>query len=99
MAGAASPQDAARWHTRTFGFQPVHPPGGEWLWEEGGVVSTTFGTPSRPRQPDYRTGDRAFGVAKGIDSFLVNMQLEDTGLRARLRWKWAGATEARDGER
>jgi hypothetical protein len=36
---------------------------------------------------EFRPGDRDFGIFPDIDSMSVNMQLEDTGLRAHLRWK------------
>jgi HEAT repeat protein len=84
---ATSVADAQKKHLALFGFTPVHPASGQWLWENGEIRSSTFGTASRPIQPEFRPGDRDFGIFPDVDSMSVNMQLEDTGLRAHLRWK------------
>jgi HEAT repeat protein len=84
---ATNVADAQKKHQMLFGFTPVHPAYGQWLWENGEIRSSTFGTASRPIQPEFRPGDRDFGIFPDLDSMSVNMQLEDTGLRAHLRWK------------
>ncbi len=84
---AESVGDAQKKHAALFGFTPVHPASGQWLWQDGEIGSSTFGTAVRPIQPEFRRGDRDFGLFPEISSMSVNMQLEDTGLRARVRWK------------
>jgi hypothetical protein len=84
---AKSVADAHKKHATLFGFTPVHPASGQWFWQDGEIGSSTFGTAVRPIQPEFRHGDRSFGLFPEISSMSVNMQLEDTGLRARVRWK------------
>lgn len=76
-------------HLALFGFKPVHPGSGEWLWQDGEVVSSTFGSPKNPVQPPYVPGDRNFGLFPALDSVEVSAQLEDKGLRTRIRWRRA----------
>jgi hypothetical protein len=40
-------------------------------------------------QPQYLEGDRSFGLFPEVNQLGVNMQLEDTGLRATIRWEVA----------
>jgi HEAT repeat protein len=86
---AITVEEAQEKHLALFGFKPVHPGPGTWLWQDGELKSSVLGSPVRPMQPAFRSGDRAFGLFQKIDSLSVNMQLEDTGLRARVRWKLA----------
>jgi HEAT repeat protein len=74
-------------HLAVFGFAPVHPGAGEWLWDSGTISSSVFGTPDSPVQPAYVPGDRDFGLFPTLDSVSVSAQLEDTGLRTRIRWR------------
>ena len=86
-AGVAdSIRQAVDKHFEIFGFKPVHPSRGEWLWRDSYLESTEFGTAMRPVQPDYAEGDRDFGLFPEIGQITVNMQLEDTGLRAIVSW-------------
>jgi len=86
-AGVAdSVQQAIRRHFEIFGLMPVHPAGGEWLWRDSYLESSLFGTATEPVQPAWREGDRNFGLFPQVDLIGVNMQLEDTGLRATIRW-------------
>ena len=76
-------------HREIFGFSPVHPSRGEWLWRDSYLESTEFGTAKRPVQPAFTEGDRDFGLFPELDRIEVNMQLEDTGLRAIVGWRSA----------
>ncbi len=89
-AGVAdSVRQAIDRHGEIFGFRPVHPSRGEWLWRDSYLESTEFGTAMRPVQPAYVEGDRSFGVFPELDRIDVNMQLENTGLRATIAWRKA----------
>jgi HEAT repeat protein len=74
-------------HFEIFGFKPLHPSSGQWLWRDGALGSTEFGSVLRPVLPEFTPGDRDFGVFPTLEMLVVNMQLEDTGLRARIRWR------------
>jgi len=88
QAGVAdSVQQAIDRHFEIYGFKPVHPSRGEWLWRDSHLESTEFGTVVRPVQPPYEEGDRDFGLFPHVDRIGVNMQLEDTGLRAIISWR------------
>ena len=81
-----SVNQAIQKHFEIFGLMPVHPAEGEWLWRDSYLESSEFGTATRPVQPEWREGDRNFGLFPQVDLIGVNMQLEDTGLRATIRW-------------
>jgi hypothetical protein len=86
-AGVAdSVQQAIDRHFQIYGFKPVHPSRGEWMWRDSYLQSTEFGTAVQPVQPAYDEGDRSFGLFPEIDRIGVNMQLEDSGLRAIISW-------------
>ncbi len=82
---------ATKLHRDLFGFAPYHPHGGDWCWHEGQLASTRFGTPWRQTQPSYAEGTRDFGLLHGVQGLSLGMQLEDTGLRTVMRWKWVAA--------
>jgi hypothetical protein len=87
QAGLAdSVQQAIDRHFEIYGFKPVHPSRGEWMWRDSYLESTEFGTVLRPVQPAYEEGDRSFGLFPHVDRIGVNMQLEETGLRAIITW-------------
>jgi hypothetical protein len=87
LSVSGSPEEAAATQARLFGFKPVHLASDQWLWRDGVLASALFGTPGRPQQPEYRSGRRDFGLLPDdVESFAVNMQFEDAGLRASLRW-------------
>jgi len=92
-AGAKDLNAAAKRHQALFGFRPVHPSGGTWVWQDGEIQSDMFGTITRQSQPEYTPGDRQFGLLGGLDKFHVTMQLEDTGLRTKMRWTWLPVKE------
>jgi hypothetical protein len=76
-------------HLELFGFKPVHPSSGRWQWSNGELSSSMFGTAAHPVQPPYSAGDRNFGLFPMLRGLEVGMQLEDAGLRARIRWQLA----------
>ncbi len=78
---------AAAKHAELFGFHPIHPTPGQWLWTEGQLQSTRFGSVTYQKQPEHQTGDREFGLLQTIQQLSLNMQLEDSGLRASVRWR------------
>jgi HEAT repeat protein len=86
---ADSVSQAVQRHFEIFGLMPVHPAGGEWVWRDSYLESSEFGTAMRPVQPQYLEGDRSFGLFPEVNQLGVNMQLEDTGLRATIRWEVA----------
>ena len=73
-------------HYNVFGFTPVHPHQGRWIWKESYLESTEFGTARKPVQPEFRPGQKDFGVFPTIERISLNMQLERAGLRASIRW-------------
>jgi HEAT repeat protein len=86
-AGVAdSVNQAIQRHFEIFGLMPVHPANGAWIWRDSYLESSEFGTATRPVQPEWKEGDRSFGLFPQVDLIGVNMQLEDTGLRATIRW-------------
>ncbi|MEN8178968.1 MAG: hypothetical protein ABFS39_10140 [Pseudomonadota bacterium] len=72
-----------------LGYTPKHPGHGRWLWRDGELVSSTYGTIRDPQQPAYSPGDSTFGVLAGIDRVHLSMQFEHDGLRAVCRWSLA----------
>ncbi len=86
LSASKTPEEAAAQHARLFGFTPVHPGPGEWMWQGGEIESTAFGNIINPRQPSHKPSDREFGLLRGLGHLSLNMQLEETGLRARLHW-------------
>jgi hypothetical protein len=84
-----TPAEAVAAHAQLFGFKPLHPASGEWLWQDGVLASSVFGTPRAQKQPEYQPGKRDFGMLPTeIDQISVNMQFEDAGLRTSVRWSW-----------
>ncbi len=81
---------ALRRHQQLFGFTPQHPAPGIWrLNDRGQVVSSDYGTPGQTQQPGYEPGRQGFGLLQGINPVEVSLQIEDTGLRSRIYWKYA----------
>jgi len=85
---AHSVPEALDKHFALFGFRPIHPGSGAWLWQDGTLTSSLFGSAESPVQPSYRTGDRDFGLFPTLESLQVSAQLEGTGLRTRIRWRF-----------
>lgn len=86
-SGAGSVAGATEQCRMLFGFVPEHPGRGRWVWENGQVRSTIYGDANHPLQPEYKPGDRVFGLLGGLDALNLNLQFEDVGLRVITRWK------------
>ena len=86
-SGYADIDTAADKHLLLYGFQPVHPGNGYWLWNDRKLISSLYGSAGHQKQPAYTAGDSNFGLLRGIESLSLNMQFEDTGLRSSIRWK------------
>lgn len=84
--GSATPEEAARRHAALFGFTPLHPGPGRWVWKDGRLESSAYGDARRWKSPEYRAEDGDFGIMKDIDEASVEMRFEDDGLRAVCRW-------------
>ena len=86
-AGVSMEQSAAE-HQRLLGFTPVHPAPGKWMVQDGQLASSVYGRHDRPRQPEYQKGSGPFGVLQGVADLRLSLQLEDDGLRTRVRWTY-----------
>ncbi len=85
---SATPEDAAARHADLFGARPLHPGGGRWVWKDGEIGSSVYGTPRRWQQPSWTPRTPDFGLFVGVERLGVAMQLEEDGLRTRCRWSW-----------
>ena len=47
-------------------------------------------------QPEHQPGEKDFGLFPSIERIAVNMQLEQSGMRARVRWRTNNAYNAAD---
>ncbi len=86
-SGYASVDDVEKKHFDMFGFKPVHPEDGKWQWNGKHLSSSRFGGVASQRQPSYNKNIDEMGLLHNIDNVSLNMQFEDSGLRAILRWK------------
>jgi hypothetical protein len=86
LSGAADVRTAEQRHAQWFGFRPLHPPVGQWIWQDGNLTSSVYGSAWRQRQPAFDP-QRPFGLMQTIESLQLNMQFEDAGLRSVIRWK------------
>lgn len=77
-------QDA---HMRLFGYAPEHPAKGIWVWQDGSLSSTIYGSISRKIQPEYQEGDENFGLMQKIKELSVETQFEEDGLRTCVKWQ------------
>ncbi len=87
ISGATDPEAAAQEHQRLFGFRPVSPSGDEWVWQDYEVFSSIYGSASRQQQPRFDP-NQPFGLLHGVQQMQLSMQLEDTGLRSTVVWKY-----------
>ena len=90
LAGSPDVKTARARLAALFGYAPEHPGNGEWIWENGELRSSVFGTPGRQIQPAHKAGTQDFGVFNGVEEFTLGLQFEDTGLRIRADWKVTG---------
>ncbi|MBU1710487.1 MAG: hypothetical protein KKE17_10830 [Proteobacteria bacterium] len=86
-SGYASVDDLEKKHFDMFGFKPVHPEGGQWMWNGRHLSSSRFGDVISQKQPSYKGDTDGMGLLRNIDNVSLNMQFEDSGLRAILRWE------------
>ena len=84
---AAAPDDAASRHAALFGATPLHPGSGAWLWRDGQLESSRFGSGTRWKVPAFKPESGDFGLFRGATVLDMNMQFEQGGLRAIARWK------------
>ena len=89
LTGCKNPAAAQQKHAALFGCAPEHPGVGLWQWRDGNLRSSVFGGFGDACQPEYKTGDRPFGLLQGIEHLRLNLQFEDTGLRVIARWQLA----------
>ena len=88
LCGAESVEAAGIRHRNLFGFLPAHPDGGEYIWENGELKSSQFGSIAFQEQPaPDAMGKNDFGALGGIDSLQVGCQFELDGLRATASWQ------------
>ena len=88
QSGSATPADAATLHATLFGSRPLHPRTGDWVWANGKLESSMYGSPTQWRMPLYKPELGNFGLLDGTTLLDLNMQFESGGLRAVARWKW-----------
>lgn len=79
--------DAQALHMKRFGHAPYMPSGDTWSWRDGVMESALYGSVFRRKQPPHSEGDAAFGLLGTIDVLNLSAQFEDSGYRARVRWK------------
>lgn len=87
---SATPEEAATRQAALFGWRPLHPGPGKWVWKNGKLESSAYGTATRWKEPMYKPEMGDFGLFEGVTRLSVNMQLEAGGLRAVSRWVWKG---------
>ncbi len=87
FSGFAGPDDAQEKHALLFGYTPVHPGAGNWQWDGLNLASSRYGSVRSKRQPPYEEAEDNFGLLHDIENLRLNMQFEDSGLRAAIRWK------------
>ena len=85
---SATPEEAATRYAAIFGSRPLHPGPGTWLWKNGKLASSTYGTATQWKEPLYTPDLGDFGLFEGVTNLSVNMQFEAGGLRAVARWLW-----------
>ena len=88
QTGSATPADAATLHATLFGSRPLHPKTGDWVWANGRLESSVYGSPTQWKMPLYKPELGSFGLFDGTTLLDLNMQFESGGLRAVARWKW-----------
>jgi hypothetical protein len=84
---SATPEEAAARHATLFGSTPLHPGSGSWLWRDGQLESSRFGTATRWKVPVFTPELGDFGLFRGATVLDMNMQFEQGGLRVVGRWK------------
>lgn len=85
---ASTPAEAAAKHAALFGATPLHPGAGEWVWADGQIESTAYGSALRWKAPAFDPARANFGLFDGATLLDLSMQFERGGLRAVARWRW-----------
>ena len=86
LSGTNSIDEAIKQVKDQLGFLPVHPGKGSWQWENGRLSSSVFGDAQQQFQVEYDK-DEPFGILRDVERVKMNMQFEDDGLRAQVRWE------------
>ena len=86
VSGTNSIEAASKQVKAQLGYLPIHPGNGKWQWKSGRLSSTVFGDSTRQYQSEYNDNE-AFGVLQKVKNVRMNMQFEDDGLRAQVRWE------------
>lgn len=83
---SATPDEAAATHAAIFGSRPQHPKNGAWVWKNGVLESSLYGSAEHWKAPIYKKEMGDFGLFDGVSLVNLNMQFEQGGLRAVCRW-------------
>ncbi len=89
-------RDAQAWHYRLFGFEPQHPGGGHWQWENSHLISSLYGPPWAAQQPPFDPDNRHVGLLRRVADVDLSMQFEEDGLRSLVRWSLKEASPPLD---
>jgi hypothetical protein len=87
LGSGASTDEAARRHHALFGFTPLHPAGGSFVWHEEMVSSTLFGRPGAEQQPVFDLEECETGLMRHVKELSVSLQFEQDGLRVVCNWR------------
>jgi hypothetical protein len=88
---SATPDQAVAAHAAIFGSKPGHPRNGAWVWKNGVLESSAYGSAVRWKAPAYKPEMGDFGLFDGLSLVNLNMQFEQGGLRAVCRWTFKDA--------
>ncbi|ACL06205.1 hypothetical protein Dalk_4527 [Desulfatibacillum aliphaticivorans] len=83
----ASLKDVEEKHARLFGFIPVHPGSGTWIWDGRRLSSSQYGTIGKQKQPSFDSEEAQPGLLEDLDFLSVHMEFEDAGLRTVAQWR------------
>lgn len=87
LAAGVSPAEAVERHRALFGFAPALPEDGALEWNGHVPGYRGFGTLLSREQPPFDP-ETVFGALQGVGNASASMQLEDSGLRTIVRWRW-----------
>ena len=88
---SATPEEAVAAHAAIFGSKPQHPKNGAWVWKNGVLESSLYGSAEHWKAPIYKKEMGDFGLFDGVSLVNLNMQFEQGGLRAVCRWIYKDA--------
>ena len=88
---SATPDEAVAAHAAIFGTKPQHPKNGAWVWRNGVLKSSLYGSAEHWKAPIYKKEMGDFGLFDGVSLVNLNMQFEQGGLRAVCRWIYKDA--------